>query len=149
VSDFGQMRPFHSEKQRIPKTEDWVAERGGFESTRPLRIEGRNLARVWPTIQPDSKPSVLKRRTFFTKEFESSLYLSALPRHPECAEIQRTRTSHGCSSNPRAGSRQRLSDLLKCRSKMPMAILPRRTKFKRGKSGGCLVNPATICTSQG
>jgi hypothetical protein len=92
---------FSAEKAKIA---DWLAERGGFETHETLlRIDGRNLARVWPTIQPDSKPSVLKKRTFFTKEFESSSYLSGFARHPECAEIQRTRTSHGCSSNPPGG----------------------------------------------
>jgi len=33
VPDSGQMRVFHAEKKRIPKTEDSLAERVGFELT--------------------------------------------------------------------------------------------------------------------
>jgi hypothetical protein len=31
VPDSGQMRAFHAEKKRIPKTEDWLAEQDEFE----------------------------------------------------------------------------------------------------------------------
>jgi hypothetical protein len=33
MPDLGQMRVFHAERKRIPKTEDSLAERAGFELT--------------------------------------------------------------------------------------------------------------------
>src|SRR5258708_6575277 len=43
-------------KQRTP----WRRE-GDLNPRDPLKLMGGNLAGVWPTIQPDSKPSVLKK----------------------------------------------------------------------------------------
>ena len=36
VPDSGQMRVFYAENKRIPKTEDWLVERGRFEPSKPL-----------------------------------------------------------------------------------------------------------------
>jgi hypothetical protein len=88
-----QMRVFHAEKKRIPKPEDSLAERGGFEPPVPRGFYGREFG---PSLAHYSgrQKSIRAGENLFALGFVFALALSGSLRSPRLnADARRRRRS--------------------------------------------------------